>query len=189
MRVGNWGCPAISSPGPCSHERGRPRWPEFAKIGLAPDTGLSYTLPLRVGRGRTRELLLTARTFAAAEAERIGAVETIVDDGTALERAVQTAAQLAQLSAPMVSGVRRLIHQADQSLAGLLAAEGGHPGGPVGRQAVRRGPSSLPRTSPSRLPRRLIAHRDPNLAQPRTDAWQSLMARSAVGERPPAMRS
>lgn len=95
----------------------------FAKIGLAPDTGLSYTLPLRVGRGRTRELLLTARTFDAAEAEWIGAIETIVDDGTAVERAVQTAARLAQLSAPMVSGVRRLIHQADQSLAGLLAAE------------------------------------------------------------------
>ena len=95
----------------------------FAKIGLAPDTGLSYTLPLRVGRGRTRELLLTARTFDAAEAERIGLVETLVDDGAALEAAIATATALAESSAPMIAGVRHLLAQPDQSLEGLLAAE------------------------------------------------------------------
>ncbi|RRO16935.1 enoyl-CoA hydratase/isomerase family protein [Saccharopolyspora rhizosphaerae] len=95
----------------------------FAKIGLAPDTGLSYTLPLRVGRGRTRELLLTARAFDAAEAERIGVVETLVDDGAALDAAVATATTLAGMSAPMVTAVRRLLVQPDQSLEGLLAAE------------------------------------------------------------------
>lgn len=95
----------------------------FAKIGLAPDTGLSYTLPLRVGRGRTRELLLTARTFDATEAERIGVVETLVDDGAALEAAAAAATALAELSAPMVAGVRHLLAQPDQSLEGLLAAE------------------------------------------------------------------
>jgi 2-(1,2-epoxy-1,2-dihydrophenyl)acetyl-CoA isomerase len=95
----------------------------FAKIGLAPDTGLAYTLPLRVGVGRTRELLLTARTFDAAEALRIGAVETVVDDGAALDRAVEVASRMAELSAPMVSGVRRILGQADQSLEAVLAAE------------------------------------------------------------------
>ena len=95
----------------------------FAKIGLAPDTGLAYTLPLRVGRGRTRELLLTARTFDAVEAERIGVVEHLVDDGAALETAVSTATALAELSAPMISGVRRLLTQPDQSLEGVLATE------------------------------------------------------------------
>lgn len=95
----------------------------FAKIGLAPDTGLSYTLPLRVGRGRTRELLLTARTFDAVEAERMGLVETLADDGAALGAAAATATALAELSAPMVAGVRSLLAQPDQSLEGLLAAE------------------------------------------------------------------
>lgn len=95
----------------------------FAKIGLAPDTGLAYTLPLRVGRGRTRELLLTARTFEAVEAERIGVVEHLVDDGSALETAVSTATALAELSAPMITGVRRMLAQPDQSLEGVLAAE------------------------------------------------------------------
>jgi enoyl-CoA hydratase/carnithine racemase len=95
----------------------------FAKIGLAPDTGLAYTLPLRVGRGRTRELLLTARTFDASEAERLGVVETLVDEGSALETAVATATRLADLSPPMVSGVRRLLVQPDQSLEAVLATE------------------------------------------------------------------
>lgn len=95
----------------------------FAKIGLAPDTGLAYTLPLRVGRGRTRELLLTARTFDADEAERLGVVETLVDEGSALETAVATASRLAELSPPMVAGVRRLLTQPDQSLEAVLATE------------------------------------------------------------------
>jgi enoyl-CoA hydratase/carnithine racemase len=95
----------------------------FAKIGLAPDTGLAYTLPLRVGRGRTRELLLTARTFDGPEAERLGVVETLVEAGSALETAVVTASRLADLSPPMVAGVRRLLTQPDQSLEAVLAAE------------------------------------------------------------------
>lgn len=95
----------------------------FAKIGLAPDTGLAYTLPLRAGLGRTRELLLTARTFGTEEAERIGVVETVVDDGAALDHAVEVAGRLAELSAPMVSGVRRILGEADQGLEAVLAAE------------------------------------------------------------------
>lgn len=95
----------------------------FAKIGLAPDTGLSYSLPFRVGRGRTRELLLTARVVSADEAERIGMVDLLADDGAVLEAAVASAQRLAELSAPMVAGVRRILHQPDQSLQGVLAAE------------------------------------------------------------------
>ena len=95
----------------------------FAKIGLAPDSGLSYTLPLRVGTGRARELLLTARTVDAAEAAGLGLVEEVVADGQALARAIELAGRLAQLSAPMVSGVRRLFAQPDRSLDGLLATE------------------------------------------------------------------
>ncbi len=95
----------------------------FAKIGLAPDTGLAYSLPFRVGRGRTRELLLTARMVSADEAERIGMVDLLADDGAVLETAVASAQRLAELSAPMVAGVRRILHQPDQSLQALLAAE------------------------------------------------------------------
>ncbi|EWT06272.1 enoyl-CoA hydratase [Intrasporangium chromatireducens Q5-1] len=95
----------------------------FAQVGLAPDTGLAYSLPFRVGRGRTRELLLTARMVSADEAERIGMVDMLADDGAVLEAAVSSAQRLAELSAPMVAGVRRILHMSDQSLQGVLAAE------------------------------------------------------------------
>ncbi|GGR72525.1 enoyl-CoA hydratase/carnithine racemase [Nocardioides luteus] len=95
----------------------------FGKIGLGPDSGLAHTLPRRVGQSRARELLLTVRTFDAVEAERIGAVETLVDDGTALDHAVEMATRMARLSAPMLAGTRRILGQADQSLDAVLAAE------------------------------------------------------------------
>lgn len=95
----------------------------FARIGLAPDTGLAYSLPFRVGRGRTRELLLTARMVGTEEAERIGMVDVVVEDGAALDSALEMAHRLAELSAPMVAGLRRILHQPDQSLHGALAAE------------------------------------------------------------------
>lgn len=95
----------------------------FAKVGLAPDTALAYTLPLRVGRGRALDLLLTARTVGAEEGERIGLVETVVDDGAALERALAIATSIADLSPAMVTGTRRILAQADRSLDGVLAAE------------------------------------------------------------------
>lgn len=95
----------------------------FARIGLAPDTGLSWTLPQRVGRALTRRLLLTAATLEADDALDVGLVDELVDDGKALDRAVDLAAGLAELSAPMVASVRGLLAQPDQSLEGVLAAE------------------------------------------------------------------
>lgn len=95
----------------------------FAKIGLAPDTGLSWSLPLRVGRAMTRRMVLTACTLDATAALASGLVDELVDDGAALDRALVLAGELAAMSAPTIAGVRRILSQADQSLEGLLAAE------------------------------------------------------------------
>lgn len=95
----------------------------FAKIGLSSDTGLAYTLPLRVGRARARKLLLMSPTFDADEAERLGVIDLVVDDATALDSAIDVATRLAELSAPMVAGLRRILLQPDQSLEGILEAE------------------------------------------------------------------
>jgi enoyl-CoA hydratase/carnithine racemase len=40
----------------------------FGKVGLAPDYGLLWTLPQRVGIGRARELLMLCRQISADEA-------------------------------------------------------------------------------------------------------------------------
>ena len=42
------------------------------KFGIIPDVGGSTRLPAVVGLGRAKELIMTARTIDAAEAERIG---------------------------------------------------------------------------------------------------------------------
>ena len=68
----------------------------FIKRGVsACDMGTSYHLPRLVGASRSAELLLTGRVFDAAEAERIGLVLDVVDDGTVLERALVTAREIA----------------------------------------------------------------------------------------------
>lgn len=95
----------------------------FAKIGLAPDTGLSWSLPRRVGPAMTRRMLLTSCSVGAAEALSSGLVDELVDEGAALDRAIAVANDLAAMSAPVVAGVRRLLSQPDQSLEGLLDAE------------------------------------------------------------------
>lgn len=96
----------------------------FARIGLAPDTGLSWSLPQRVGRSVARRMVLTASTVDADDALSCGLVDELVDDGKALDRAVDVAEELAGLSAPMVAGLRRILAQPDQSLDAVLETEG-----------------------------------------------------------------
>ncbi len=48
------------------------------KFGIIPDVGGSTRLPAVVGLGRAKELIMTARTIDAEEAERIGLVNRVV---------------------------------------------------------------------------------------------------------------
>jgi 2-(1,2-epoxy-1,2-dihydrophenyl)acetyl-CoA isomerase len=72
----------------------------FGRIGLVADFGLLRTLPLRVGHGRARNILLTGEAVSAAEAERIGLIDAITPDGQALNAALAKAAAIAR-SAPL----------------------------------------------------------------------------------------
>ena len=68
----------------------------FIKRGVsACDMGTSYHLPRLVGASRSAELLLTGRVFDAAEAERIGLVLELVDEGAVVERALAKAREIA----------------------------------------------------------------------------------------------
>jgi enoyl-CoA hydratase/carnithine racemase len=58
------------------------------KFGIIPDVGGSTRLPAVVGLGRAKELIMTARTIDAAEAERIGLVNRVVAPAE-LEQATQ----------------------------------------------------------------------------------------------------
>jgi enoyl-CoA hydratase len=60
--------------------------------------GGTYRLPRIVGLGRALDLVLTGRELGADEAARMGFVDRLVPDGTALDAAVELAGQIA--SAP-----------------------------------------------------------------------------------------
>lgn len=64
----------------------------FLKIGVSNcDMGTSYFLPRLVGASRAAELMLTARIFDSAEAASIGLTIDTVDDGSVVDRALETA--------------------------------------------------------------------------------------------------
>ena len=71
----------------------------FVRIGLsACDVGVSYLLPRIVGLGVASELMLTGRLVDAEEALRIGLANRVVEDGEAVEAALDLAADIARNS-------------------------------------------------------------------------------------------
>jgi enoyl-CoA hydratase len=65
----------------------------FVRIGLSGcDIGVSWLLPRLIGASRAWELMLTGRIIDSAEADRIGLVTRVVDDGAVVDAALETAA-------------------------------------------------------------------------------------------------
>ncbi len=68
----------------------------FVRIGLSGcDIGVSWLLPRWIGASRAFELLLTGRMVESDEAERIGLVSRVVDDGELMAEAAATARLIA----------------------------------------------------------------------------------------------
>jgi enoyl-CoA hydratase/carnithine racemase len=72
----------------------------FARLGLHPGMGISYTLPRLVGLSRASELLFTGRLIDGDEAERIGLVSRSVAAESVMSEALVLARDIA-LSAPL----------------------------------------------------------------------------------------
>jgi len=72
--------------------------------------GGTYRLPRIVGLGRALDLILTGRELGAAEAERMGFVDRLVPDGTALEAAEALAEGIAASPWPCVVSDRRAVY-------------------------------------------------------------------------------
>ncbi|MDR5777176.1 MULTISPECIES: enoyl-CoA hydratase/isomerase family protein [unclassified Caballeronia] len=68
----------------------------FTRVALIPDLGLFFTLPQRVGAARAKRLILSADEVDAAEAEKVGLVDRVVEPGTALEAARAIAKQFSE---------------------------------------------------------------------------------------------
>jgi 2-(1,2-epoxy-1,2-dihydrophenyl)acetyl-CoA isomerase len=97
----------------------------FARVGLAADTGASWSLPRLVGHAKAVELLLLAQPVPAAEAHRLGLLTSVVDsDDGVLPAARAMAAQLAEGPTAAYAAIKReLAVGSGGSLADALAAE------------------------------------------------------------------
>lgn len=96
-------------------------------IGLAPDVGSLAFLPKITGNhSLIRELTYTARTFSAAEAEKIGLLSKVVEGGRdeVVKAALELAKFIATKSPVAVSGSKHLItHSRDHRFVLLQSVD------------------------------------------------------------------
>lgn len=78
----------------------------FGKIGLVPDFGSLHTLPLRIGQGRARQMMLYGEPVAAAAALEIGLADQLVPPGTTLAAALDRS-RLFDATAPLPVGLTK----------------------------------------------------------------------------------
>jgi 2-(1,2-epoxy-1,2-dihydrophenyl)acetyl-CoA isomerase len=96
----------------------------FAKIGLIPDSGGTWTLPRLVGPARALALTMLAEPVGAEQAESWGMIWKAVDDAALMAEAEALAARLAALpTAALVATRRAMDAAATQGLDAQLDLE------------------------------------------------------------------
>ena len=97
----------------------------FARMGLVPDGGSTFTLPRLVGIGPALRLLLAGETIDAARAQAIGLVDEVVD-GAKIDAEVSALAQrLTAGATTSVRAIKRLVRSQEVgALEQVLATEG-----------------------------------------------------------------
>jgi enoyl-CoA hydratase/carnithine racemase len=97
----------------------------FARMGLVPDGGSTFTLPRLVGVGRAVRLLMTGETLDAREALSIGMVEEVTED-SALDSSVRrTVNALLECSGSSIRTIKRLTRAPEVgALEQALSTEG-----------------------------------------------------------------
>jgi enoyl-CoA hydratase/carnithine racemase len=95
----------------------------FAQLGLVPEVGSSGLLPARVGNLKANEVFLLGRIIEAAEAERLGLVNTVVPEGKVREAAHEVAGQIAKLPEASVAHIKRLGRSTDVGIMERIESE------------------------------------------------------------------
>ncbi len=97
----------------------------FARLGLVPEFGSSYLLPLNAGMRLASQLVLLGEPFDPETALRAGLVTAVVPREALLARARETADTLAQMAPGPIRRAKQLLRQGHQAaLDAALAAEG-----------------------------------------------------------------
>ena len=81
----------------------------FINLGLVPEFGSSYSLPMRIGHLRAAELILLGLPFDARRAAELGLVTRVVPDEKMMATATETAHELAQKPIGALRACKRLM--------------------------------------------------------------------------------
>jgi 2-(1,2-epoxy-1,2-dihydrophenyl)acetyl-CoA isomerase len=95
----------------------------FVRIGLVPDWGTLYFLPIRVGMARAKALLMTGDPIDAGEAERMGLVYRVVPPGQVDDEAMDCARRFARGPGQAYAMIKSALNRWPVSLETLLEME------------------------------------------------------------------
>jgi len=96
----------------------------FINLGLVPEFGSSYSVPIRVGYIRAAELLLLGRPFDARRAADLGLVTRVVPDPELMATANETAQRLAEKPILALRACKRLMKRSSrEQLEQAIGAE------------------------------------------------------------------
>ena len=110
----------------------------FTQLGLVPEFGSSYLLPLIAGYQRAAELLLLGEPFGAQRAFEAGFVTRVVPAAETLDAAWAAAEKLARLPAKSIQLTRSLLKSAHrEAIERQLRTEGAHFRAMLGEPAAR----------------------------------------------------
>ncbi|WP_199090503.1 enoyl-CoA hydratase-related protein [Bosea sp. ASV33] len=99
----------------------------FVTLGLCPEGGSSYLLPLVAGSKKAAELLLLGEAFNAEAAQAAGLVNAVTEDGTALEIGLAKAKALAALPPESLALTKMLLKRGSAAaVAETIATEARH---------------------------------------------------------------
>jgi len=79
------------------------------RVGMAPDAGVSVTLPLLVGLRKAMEIILTNPVLTAAEALQLGLITRVVPDDVLATQSLELARSLACGATRALGAAKRLV--------------------------------------------------------------------------------
>lgn len=83
----------------------------FSKIGLIPDSGGTFTLPRLIGWQKASALMMTGDKVSAAEAERMGMIYKVFENGIFEEESKKIAQTLAQMPTKGLAYTKHALNQ------------------------------------------------------------------------------
>jgi enoyl-CoA hydratase len=85
------------------------------KVGVTPGAGGTQRLPRAIGKSKAMDLLLTARTIDAAEAERTGLVSRVVPADKLIDEALAAATIIAAMPTSVAMMIKDAVNRAFES--------------------------------------------------------------------------